>query len=65
MKTDISRRIQLEKDAQYLEEAASTLRSFADEDLTKLRDWERRDKLTELRVKIKYSIEVLINNLPV
>ena len=64
MQTDISRRHVLEQDAKRLEDTASFIRKMADEDWTKMKDWERHEKERELRTRIKYSIETLLHNMP-
>ena len=64
MQTDISKRLTLEQDAKRLEDMAIFLRSMADEDWTKLLDWQRHDKERELRTRIKYAIDTLLHNMP-
>lgn len=64
MKTDISKKIVLEQDAKRLEDTAQFIRSMADEDWTKLLDWQRHEKERELRTRIKYAMEVLLHNMP-
>ena len=64
MQTDISRRHIIEQDAKRLEDTANFIRSMVDEDWTKMPDWKRHEKERELRTRIKYAIETLLNNMP-
>lgn len=63
--TDISRKASIYRDAAHLEETATLLRNNADIDWSRMSDFTRHEKEREIRSRVKYSIDILINNMPI
>lgn len=54
---------QVQKDVAFLRDLANDLERFYAEDLSRLGDWDRRDKERRFRSMLKAGLEVIVNNL--